>query len=452
MLMVIAARSIGTKLFSTATDTDHIPDEAVQENSVSVLVAGSLAIDFSCNYSPLAASAGTIATKTSNPAVITQSLGGVGQNIATAAHYAGANVWLCSAVAEDVAGSTAIASLQQRGMNTHGVRLISSGLSTAQYVAINDEHRNLFLAMADIRILEETLDTFEQEWKPMMEEMKPAWLVIDANWNKDTVRKWVDSAMSCGARVAFEPVSVQKSTRIFFKTWHDHMQSLLHGKDSTASINSRWSANQVADLTTPNEMELLAMSEHVLAIDAWTSFLASLKNSLLMERIHSLSCGSVSEIDDRISIAALKLLSSIPCILTKLGPKGVLLTEVLHQSDARLHESDEAEHILFRNCRSTFKRDRAIMLPESKPDSSLFNIGGIYMRLFPAAEAVPADHVVSVNGVGDTFLGVLVAAMARSPKRPVSHVINIAQRAALLTLKSAESVSPKVRGLLDDEK
>ena len=54
---------------------------------------------------------------------------------------------------------------------------------------------------------------------------------------------------------------------------------------------------------------------------------------------------------------------------------------------------------------------------------------------------VPAEDVVSVNGVGDTFLGALVAGMAKKGRDArVEEFVDLAQRAAVLTLKSRESV------------
>lgn len=68
------------------------------------------------------------------------------------------------------------------------------------------------------------------------------------------------------------------------------------------------------------------------------------------------------------------------------------------------------------------------------------------MRLFPAIEAVGEEEVVSVNGVGDTFVGTLVAGLAKAKRNSkesrVEDFIDIAQRAAVLTLKSRESVAP----------
>ena len=73
---------------------------------IDVLVFGSLASDLICDYDPLNGSNdGTSpAPYTSNPAIIAQSAGGVGYNIALAAKYAGASVLLSSVVADDLAG------------------------------------------------------------------------------------------------------------------------------------------------------------------------------------------------------------------------------------------------------------------------------------------------------------------------------------------------------------
>lgn len=66
------------------------------------------------------------------------------------------------------------------------------------------------------------------------------------------------------------------------------------------------------------------------------------------------------------------------------------------------------------------------------------------MRLYPAVKVV--KDVVSVNGVGDTFLGVLIAGLAKGLKLD-EDLINIAQRGAVMTLRSKEAVSPDVKWL-----
>jgi pseudouridylate synthase / pseudouridine kinase len=69
------------------------------------------------------------------------------------------------------------------------------------------------------------------------------------------------------------------------------------------------------------------------------------------------------------------------------------------------------------------------------------------MRHFPAVSRVPIDDIVSVNGVGDTFLGVLVAGLAQGLEILDERLIELAQRAAILTLKCSEAVAPEVADL-----
>ena len=77
----------------------------------------------------------------------------------------------------------------------------------------------------------------------------------------------------------------------------------------------------------------------------------------------------------------------------------------------------------------------------------LILISSIDMRLFPPAEVVAEDDVVSVNGVGDTFLGIILAGLAKEESRDWPHLIDMAQRGSVMTLKSNESVSPDISGL-----
>lgn len=69
-----------------------------------ILVAGSVAVDLSCDYAGNKKGDVSPQASTSNPASISQSIGGVGHNVALAAHRASAStkVKLCSLVGEDV--------------------------------------------------------------------------------------------------------------------------------------------------------------------------------------------------------------------------------------------------------------------------------------------------------------------------------------------------------------
>ena len=68
------------------------------------------------------------------------------------------------------------------------------------------------------------------------------------------------------------------------------------------------------------------------------------------------------------------------------------------------------------------------------------------MRHFPPAEIVPQEEIVSVNGIGDTMLGVLMAGLVKEEAR-LEELIPVAQQGAVRTLKSMAAVSPEVQGL-----
>lgn len=390
---------------------------------VDVLVAGSLAIDLCCDYTPgLATQRSEVPqASTSNPALISQSLGGVGANLATAIHYLGASARLCSAVADDLAGHTALEMLHQRGLETSGVKKLGSCVRTAQYVAVNDANKDLVLAMADMSILEETETDFEQLWQLQVDVAKPKWLMLDANWSQQALQEWISAAKAARAKVAFEPVSAAKCKRLFPKS-----------SEVTTALPT--SPQNVISLAAPNALELASM--HAAARDAdcferadWWHIIDSMGLSSSGSRDKLVSMTNASLVDQGVPQQSLQLLPFIPTILTKLGSQGVLMTQLLGPHDIRLTSPSSSPHILTRS------------LNENGV------VGGVFMRLFPPAEIVPTDQVISVNGAGDTFLGVIMAGLAQRNPRPLADLVQIAQQASVMTLKSRASVSPSITTL-----
>ena len=384
-----------------------------------VLIAGSLAIDTCCDYMPPKGSmrGETPQMSTSNPASISHSLGGVGQNIATAIHCLGTSVQLSTAIGTDAAGVTALEMVGQRGLRQAGIKKVEG--RTAQYVAVNDAKKNLVLAMADMGILENTSRDFDVIWKPQVASAAPKWLVADANWDSDTLWKWISAGKDAGAKVAFEPVSVAKSKRLFSKISMRQLAPL---------------PNNLISLSTPNVIEIASM--HAAAQECglferadWWRIIDSMAMSSSGSRDKLVSMTTAALVDQGVPQQAIQLLPFLPTILTKLGDQGVLMTQILRPQDPRLTAADSAPYILSRSL-----EDDAV-------------IGGVYMQLFPPAERVPDDQVISVNGVGDTFLGVIVAGLAKDNPKDLSHLIEIAQRASVMTLKSKESVSPRIATL-----
>ena len=350
-------------------------------------------------------------------------MGGVGQNIATALHYLGSSPRLCSSIAADVAGSTALNILAERGLQTAGIQTRSPDYHTAQYVAVNDAKKRMVLAMADMNILEDTNEDFDSLWKPHFDICKPKWLIIDANWHPDTLRKWLDIAKASGVKVAFEPVSTVKSRRAF--------SARIQRGISLAAV-----PNHLISLATPNALELSSM--HDAASDAdlferedWWRVINCIGLSSLGSRDKLVSATNDLLVDQGIPQQSIRLLPFIPCVLATLGERGVLMTQMLQPGDDRLTCPDAAPFILSR----------------STDGNNI--VGGVYMRLFPPVETVSSDEIVSVNGVGDTFLGVLIAGLTREKPKNIVNLVDIAQRGSVMTLKSKEAVSPEISTLQD---
>ncbi|BCS06782.1 IdgA domain protein [Aspergillus luchuensis] len=413
----------GTSRADQATETEleratKTPLEAVTK--ADVLVAGSLAIDLSCDFAPAEANTTTPALQTSNRAVIGQSLGGVGHNVAIAARYLDSSVLFCSVVGDDLSGQAALSSLRQEGLSTNGIKVLppSSGARTAQYIAVNDAKKDLVVAMADMAIMElpeQALD-FDSFWEPMMSRAQPQWAVVDGNWNDEVLSKWVSLAKKHKARVAFEPVSTAKSRRLF----------------GSAIKPSDCVPNNTVSLAAPNQFELAAMYQAArenghLDSEEWWRIIDAMGMTGSGSRERLVAMTSATLVDQGIPQQSIQLLPFIPCVLTKLGREGVLLTQLLRPGDARLTSPESAPYIL------------------SRALTSDGLIGGVYLRLFPAAAELDEKDIVSVNGAGDTLLGAVVTGLARGGA--VEEVIPRAQEASVLTLQQEGGVSKEISRL-----
>lgn len=397
---------------------------AIVPPKTDIIIAGSLASDLMCDYAPFSHSEldPQPVMGTSNPARFGSSIGGVGHNVAYAAHLAGASVVLSSAVANDPSGRSLLTGLERNGMTTSGITILdTSEASTAQYVAVNDARKDLVLAMSDFSILScSSLESVEH-WTSMIAAHEPEWVVVDGNWSPAIFSRIVSAAKAAGKPVAWEPVSTHKTTRI------------LQQASRIIRPETVW-PHHLIDLASPNAVELdtmwaTASKSLLFESESWWHIIDQLGLPSAGARDRFLQVTDAHLVDQGVPQRTIQLLPFIPCIITKLGPNGCLLTQLLKHGDARLTDPDYAPYIL---SRSTYQNT---------------NVGGVYMRLFPSAEVVPEAEVISVNGVGDTMLGVLMAGLVRKKGAHVEDVIPIAQRAAIKTLRSNDSVSRSVRDL-----
>ncbi|KAH7081848.1 Indigoidine synthase A like protein-domain-containing protein [Paraphoma chrysanthemicola] len=415
--------------FSNSEPVTPFPDSVTPvtkpTDAADIIVAGALAVDFSCDYAPFTTSASQIdpLPHTSNPAIINQSLGGVAHNIAKAAHLLGGFVHLHSAVGNDFTGRAAISQLEGEGMSVAGVRILPKPARTAQYVAVNDANKDLALAMADMSILEAIPQTTIKELAAAIfngSSSPPKVFVADANWSSVALNTWLQAARQISATTMFEPVSTAKAVRIFPLA------------APTASNHVDVFASPLVDVITPNNHELVALHDFAYQASyfehpAWFSIIDAIGIPPSGLRVPLAITTSSEIVDQGIPQQAIKLLPFFPTILAKLGPQGVLMVKLLEASAPELHSETERQYVLARNLTGHAK------------------IGGLYVRLFPPERVLSPEEVVSVNGIGDTFCGALAVGLAS--QRRVQDVVNFAQQAAGLSLKSRESVSPELKDL-----
>jgi pseudouridine-5'-phosphate glycosidase/pseudouridine kinase len=409
------ASSIVSELPSTPATSISSSEGAPSENLV---VAGALAVDFSCDYAPFPTSTSQIEPlpHTSNPAMISQSLGGVAHNIAKAVHLLGGSVRLHSAVGEDLSGRAALSQLEDEGMAISGIQVLAKPARTAQYVAVNNANKDLALAMADMSILEAIPQHSITDLATPLFADSPKIFVADANWSSAALHTWLQAARhSPSTTTIFEPVSTAKALRIF----------------PTNTTSTVFPAPLV-DIITPNTYELTALHDFAAHSShfehpSWFTVIDALGIPPTGLRVPLAMTTNSEIVDQGIPQQAIKLLPFFPTILTKLGPQGVLMVKLLEADAEELHDDNERQYVLARNMNGDEK------------------IGGLYVRLFLPERILAPEEVVSVNGIGDTFCGALAVGLANGSR--IQHVVDFAQRAAGLSLKSRESVSSELRGL-----
>jgi pseudouridine-5'-phosphate glycosidase/pseudouridine kinase len=285
-------------------------------------------------------------------------------------------------------------------------------------------------------IQETWLNTLPQATTP------PRCLIVDANWTSSSLHTWLRHGKSHGYTPIFEPVSTAKSTRLFVPPTRTPTPSFPTSTNQSPPHTEE--ANPIfpthlTDLSTPNTHELTALHNHAYTLDLFTSkpwfrIIDALGIPSSGLRVPLSYTTTPELVDAGLPQQAIKLLPFIPTILTKLGPGGVLLTKLLPLDAPELGDPDEARYVLARNGNGDMEA----------------GVGGLYVRLFPVEEVVRPEEVVSVNGCGDTFLGALAVGLQRGAK--VQDCIGLAQRAAGLSLRSKESVSPELEMLRGEVK
>jgi len=405
-----------------------------------IIVAGSIAVDTTCDYLPPSQSPDAIqpALHTSNPAQISQTIGGVGRNVALAAHYLGVRSELFSLVGDDAAGRLALTSLKSADMGTGGVFTVPqiSGLRTAQYVSVNNARKDLEVGMADMDIFEKGAGDHLHLWKDRLHlgiphdthARKRHVFVVDANWHPNQLLHLLSKAVESHYYTAYEPVSAAKAPRIF--------QSL-----SSSSNVGVFPKNPI-DLVCPNVAELDAMyayaeSAGLFDATAWKAVMASLDviPKDLQEHLKTFLPDEL--VEQQLVQRCMHLMPYFHTILLTLGSNGILRVQSLSRNGlekAIKQDSLPSYCIVAKTAGAETRYWRALLVQH-----------------IPAPRVLRGDAILSVNGAGDTFLGAYLALLIKRTKEnrktTTEKLVEGAQEAAILTLQSKEAVSRDLKNL-----
>lgn len=346
-----------------------------------ILVIGSLVSDISCTFvrRPEEAEDARPREGSSNPAKITQCVGGVAHNIALATHYGGGQVLLVSVIANDDAGAFLLSELTKEGLKTEGIWLLQSSsehgeVRTGQYVGNYNHDKEFLFGMADVQLMKHPELENASTWEKLIDKTRPKIIILDTTFSQKTIGIILRLALRRGARVVVEPVSQPRAK--------DLSLSEVFRETLPSAHQAR------VDMITPNTGELDALFEG--AVEAGIVGRQVVAKALAAEErwlsaVTNISIENLQLLKSRLYKIVL-LLHYVPVIVVTLGADGCLLT--VAQDSGAVHDSvpTSAEFVIF--------------------ESSIGVTKAIF-EYFPSPCKLEQSGIVSVNGAGDSLIGAM---------------------------------------------
>ncbi|KAJ1720005.1 hypothetical protein LPJ53_005319 [Coemansia erecta] len=382
------ASQIAVSLASMAVRQSSSTPEPREHGQNPLLVIGGSAIDVTAQVSsdlephkPL--------TATSYPGTVLTSVGGVGQNIARAAHFLGADTVFVSAIGHDAYGNTVKYALRDIGMDTAYLQYPSENARTAVYNALHSQSGDLVAAVADMDI---NGMISAQQIQEVICKMAPSVVGFDGNISILATSTAITSAMHTRSCILFEPTSVPKCTSV--------LSALSFIKRSEMVVD----VGRLVHIITPNQLELQRMAEVALE-------LALIESAPLAETVHEMAERHYM-LEATMIRDALTLFPLFPVQIIKLGEKGAAIVSPSPRNPPTP---------IIRNIRPL------------KP-SLIINSNGAGDSMVGAILASLHSRRVSVSS--DGYLDM-------SPQ-DIDTVVSRAQKASILSLESSQAVSDKL--------
>ncbi|KAG6336097.1 hypothetical protein ID866_2994 [Astraeus odoratus] len=398
---------------------------SVEHKKASMVVVGCAAVDITSKIQETS----DISEKTTYPGMLSLTLGGVGRNIAEAAHRVlarpekgNAATLLVAPIGEDAFGKFIVDSTQSIGMRTDGLLSIA-GQRSAVCNLLLDAKGGLQGGVADMEL--------PQLWKGteavrVLQDHQPQFLVLDGNLSTEAITSLVTEAIDLDIRIFFEPTSVVKSSRIL----------------PAVAVNMDRTAQSVISYASPNLLELRHMYDEaritfdLMSHDYWWKVVDdfALDSNFRME-LDKLAKKAISEespslgdlsflVDQGVIQMAIHLLPFFHHLVIKCGELGVVTV-------MRLMHADVGAWLQERRCVTALSRNSTEI---------------VIVQHHPPVKVSPSE-LVNTTGAGDSLVGALLAMLIQHPATflnpgTLNSAMDIAQQAAIMSLRSSEAVSP----------
>ncbi|KAJ3551335.1 hypothetical protein NM688_g4764 [Phlebia brevispora] len=410
-----------------------------QDVTGKLMVIGSAAADITARAS---LSDKSMLKNSTVPGTLSMSLGGVGRNVAEAAHrilsgslpQSTGETILVAPVGDDLFGRLVIEGTEKLGMRSDGIVRVD-GARSAVCNMVLDSQGDLIGGVADMDITHSFDPTLATN---AIKKFRPKLVAVDGNLSEDVLSAVVRVCYGSGIPVFFEPTSVVKSTRIW-PAVKKTIGSASHSPIAFASPN-------VLELT---QMYMAARAEplELTSDQRWWTVVdnMALGSHFRLELEHLAKMSSQEQgktqnslsylLDKGIAQMTVNLLPFIQHIIVKCGELGIFTVFRIPASLAKVSPwTNEGSNVKARQVIAHGKDGEVVVV-----------------KHFPAL-TVPEGTPLNVTGAGDSLVGSILASLIQSPAAfydPVTldSLIERAQKAAMLTLSNPEAVSPALSSL-----
>ncbi|KAJ2517131.1 hypothetical protein H4217_004155 [Coemansia sp. RSA 1939] len=362
-----------------------------------LLVVGGAAIDLTSRIGGHLNSNAPVSA-TSYPGTVEMTVGGVGQNIARAAHFLGAETYLVSAVGNDLYGSTIRASMEAAGMPTSFLQYPGSHARTAVYSAMHRQDGDLVAAVADMEI---NGMVSAQQMEEAFQRLNPCAVGVDGNISVLALSNAITLSRTHRTCVVFEPTSVPKCSKVLSAL------SFIRRSGAIADISG------LVHIVTPNVLEISEMAR--VAVDV------GLVESVPPDSTVAEIAGHHYTLDEELIRDALTLFPLFPTQAIKLGCKGVAVVSPMPG-----------------------RRERPVVrhIPAMKPSLVISSNGAGDSLVGALLASLCREQTAAFTLDGDLALG---------PEN-LDRIVRSAQKASILSLESPDAVSHKLSPeLLDSD-